>query len=231
MTSIEPIFFATAADFRRWLEKNHAKAKELWVGFYKKSSGKAGMTYGEAIDEALCFGWIDGRIRRLDDARYMHRFSPRQPASIWSNINVAHVARLTAAGRMRPSGQAAFAARRAEKTGVYSFETAAMRTLGPEEERRFRADPKAWAFFQAQPPGYRRWAVYKVVSPKQPATRRRWLQRLIAESAAGRRLAPIGTSPTARDRSPLPTAAPKPSEASERPLRAAGSGRSDRQAC
>lgn len=180
--------FRTAAAFRRWLEKNHATAKELQVRFYKKASGKGGMVYREALDEALCFGWIDGVVHRLDDESYAQRFTPRRAGSNWSNINVGHVARLKRAGRMHAAGLAAFAARTAEKTGVYSFEAKIPPTLPTADERRFRAAPAAWEFFSAQPPGYRRQSVWHVVSAKQEATRERRLAKLIAASAAGRRL-------------------------------------------
>jgi uncharacterized protein YdeI (YjbR/CyaY-like superfamily) len=180
--------FDSAADFRRWLETNHATATELQVGFYNKASGRGGLTYAEAVDVALCFGWIDGIIRKLDTHRYTHRFTPRQPASHWSLVNVAHVARLTAAGRMHPAGLAAFAARSELRTGTASYERTTEPELPAAFAKKFRAAPAAWTFFQSQPPGYRRLALHKVVSPKQPATRERWLARLIAASAAGQRL-------------------------------------------
>jgi len=180
--------FASAADFRRWLEANHATATELQVGFYNKASGRGGLTYAEAVDEALCFGWIDGIIRKLDAASYTHRFTPRKAGSTWSLINVGHVARLTAAGRMHATGLKVFAARQAEKTGIYSFEREKPAVFPPAYLTEFRAHAKAWAFFNAQPPGYRRLATHKVVNPKQEATRRRWLDRLIAASAVGERI-------------------------------------------
>ncbi|HUR59183.1 MAG TPA: YdeI/OmpD-associated family protein [Opitutaceae bacterium] len=184
---MKPTFFASAADFRRWLNRNHAKQAERWIGFYKKDSGRGGLTYAEAVDEALCFGWIDGRVRRIDETSHMQRYTPRRPGSIWSNINVEKVRRLTAAGRMQPAGIAAFAARTAAKTGIYSFERKQPATLPADFAKRFRANKKAWAFFSAQPPGYRRLAVHKIVSGKQPATRERWLARIIAACAAGKR--------------------------------------------
>ena len=179
--------FASAADFRRWLEQNHATAPELLLGFYKKASGKGGLTYPEAVDELLCFGWIDGVKRRVDDERYTHRITPRRPDSIWSLVNVRHVERLTKANRMHAAGKKMFAARRADKTGIYSFENRPQ-DLPAAYEKIFRAKPKAWAFFMAQPPGYRRLLVYKIVSAKQEPTRLRWLARVMAESAGGRRL-------------------------------------------
>lgn len=180
--------FKSAADFRAWLEANHASVTEFHVGFYKKSSGKGGLTYAEAVDAALCFGWIDGIVRKIDEHSYSHRFTPRKPGSTWSLINVGHVERLTKSGLMHAAGLKAFAARTPEKTGLASYERATPPELPSVYEKKFRANKKAWTFFTAQPPGYRRLALHRVVSPKQEATRERWLARLIAESAAGRRL-------------------------------------------
>lgn len=188
---MNPLYFSAPEKFRAWLEANHARVTELWIGFYKKASGKGGMVYAEALDEALCFGWIDGLVRSIDGERYAQRFTPRQRASIWSNLNVGHVQRLTAAGRMHPNGLAAFAARSPAKTGVYSFEARKAPVLSAAFAKKFRAQPKAWAFFNAQPPGYRRLALHRVMSPKQDATRERWLTRLIEASAAGKRLPAI----------------------------------------
>lgn len=185
---MEPIFHPDAASFRRWLETHHASAAETFVGFFKKSSARRGITYQEAVDEALCFGWIDGVIKSLDAERYRHRFTPRKPGSIWSNVNVAHVARLTAAGRMHPAGLAAFAARDPRKTGIYAFEARQEPKLAPAETKRFRVAADAWTYFAAQPPGYRRNALHWIVSAKQPATRARRFEQLLADSAARRRL-------------------------------------------
>ena len=183
-----PVFFADAAAFRRWLEENHATANELFVGFHKKGSGRGGLTYAEAVLEALCFGWIDGVIRSLGPESYQHRFSPRKPGSVWSKVNVAHVARLTAAGRMAEAGRRAFAARTEARTGIYSFEQAREPRLPPAFARRFRAAKAAWAFFSAQPAWYRRQVIHAIVTAKQPATRERRLERAITASAAGERL-------------------------------------------
>ena len=180
-------YFKTAADFRAWLESNHTSASELWVGFYKKDSGKGGLTYAEAVDEALCFGWIDGIKKRVDEFSYTHRFTPRKPKSNWSLINIRHVERLKKAGRMMPAGLKAFAAREAAKSGVYSFENKP-RQLSPELERQFKSDKNAWEFFQQQPPGYRRLAVWWISSAKKPETRARRLGQLIHDSHEGRRL-------------------------------------------
>lgn len=183
-----PTFFATAADFRQWLERHHATATELHVGFYKKDSGRGGLTKAEAIDEALCFGWIDGIIHRIDAQSYCHRFTPRQPGSIWSNVNLANVRRLRRTGRMHPAGLAVHATRRVEKTGIYSFENRKTAKLPPVMQRKFKAVKKAWAFFSTQAPSYQRTAVHWIISAKQPETRETRLARLIKASAAGRRM-------------------------------------------
>ncbi|HSY53798.1 MAG TPA: YdeI/OmpD-associated family protein [Opitutaceae bacterium] len=190
------IHFASAADFRRWLEHNHATTTELWVGFYRKDSGKGGLTYPEALDEALCFGWIDGIRKKAGADRYTSRFTPRKSSSIWSLVNLRHVGRLTAAGKMHASGLKAFAARLAHRTGVYAFEQKPQK-LPAAYEKKFRANKKAWGFFTTQAPWYQRTAIHKVISPKQEATRLRWLNLLIADSAGGRRLDAL-TSPAKR---------------------------------
>jgi uncharacterized protein YdeI (YjbR/CyaY-like superfamily) len=192
---MKPVSFAHTAEFRAWLESHHDKATEVLVVFSKKDSGRAGITYAEALDEALCFGWIDGVRKRVDDQRYTIRFTPRKSGSIWSNVNVRHAERLIAAKRMQPAGVKAFSARKAKKTGVYSFEKQPQ-TLPPNFAKQFRADRKAWAFFTAQAPWYQRTAIHIVLQPKQAVTRQRWLDRLIADSAQGRRLARLASSQT-----------------------------------
>lgn len=182
---MKPRFFATAAAFRLWLEKNHAKEDELIVGFWKASSGKPSMTYAEALDEALCFGWIDG-VRRGGDDHHTIRFTPRKARSKWSAINIKHVKRLTTDGRMKPTGVKAYEAR-GDKAGLnYSYET--RRPLDPALKAKFESNRQAWAFFTAQPPGYQRISTWWVMNAKQDATRLRRLGQLIADSAAGRRL-------------------------------------------
>ena len=180
-------YFRDASSFRRWLEVNHARMSELWVGFFKKDSGKGGLTYAQALDEALCFGWIDGLKKRVDELSYTHRFTPRQPKSNWSRINIQHVERLEKAGHMTPPGLKAYAARVPERSGVYSFENAP-RTLTAADEKQFKADKTAWDFFQRQPPGYQRLAIWYVFSAKKMETRARRLSQLIADSRNGRRL-------------------------------------------
>jgi uncharacterized protein YdeI (YjbR/CyaY-like superfamily) len=145
-------FFATPAEFRRWLKMHHATKTELLVGFYKRGTGRPSITWPESVDEALCFGWIDGVRRSLSTQAYTIRFTPRKPTSIWSAVNVARVSELEKMGRMTPAGRRAFAARTAERTGVYAFERNAAAKLTPEEEKTLRANSKAAAFFDAQPP-------------------------------------------------------------------------------
>jgi uncharacterized protein YdeI (YjbR/CyaY-like superfamily) len=186
-------YFRSAADFRRWLEANHANATELWVGFYRKDSGKGGLTYAEAVDESLCFGWIDGIKKRVDELSYTHRFTPRKPKSNWSRLNIQHVERLTKAGRMMPAGLKAYAARTPERSGIYSFENAP-RKLTAAEEKQFQVDRVAWKFFQEQPPGYQRRAVWMIVSAKRPETRARRLTQLIEQSRRGRRFGQVSGS-------------------------------------
>ena len=180
-----PTFFETPARFRAWLEKNHATATELLVGFYKRGSGKPSITWPESVDEALCFGWIDG-VRRGGDDSYTIRFTPRKKSSNWSNVNVARVAELTRAGRMAPAGLRAFEARKADRTGVYSFERTAPAVLSPAHEKQLRANRAAAAYFDAQPPWYRRTATHWVTSAKREATRDRRLAELVRCCAAGR---------------------------------------------
>ena len=184
---MKPTFFATPADLRRWFAKNAGSKTELLVGFHRKGSGKPSITWPESVDEALCVGWIDGVRRRIDETSYTIRFTPRRPGSMWSAINIAKVKELTAAGRMKPAGLAAFAARDARDAG-YSYQQLTTAPFSPEQEKRFRRDGKAWRFFSAQPPGYRRVATFWVASAKKQETRERRLAILIADSAAGRRL-------------------------------------------
>ena len=175
------------------MEVNHARLSEIWVGFFKKDSGKGGLTYAEAVDEALCFGWIDGLKKRVDELSYTHRFTPRKPKSNWSRINIQHVERLKKAGRMTPAGLEAYAAREPQRSGVYSFENAP-RKLTAADEKQFKADKTAWEFFQQQPPGYQRLAIWWVVNAKKPGTRARRLGQLIAESRKAHRLGQVSGS-------------------------------------
>jgi uncharacterized protein YdeI (YjbR/CyaY-like superfamily) len=183
--SAKTVFFATPADFRAWLEKNHAAHTELSVGFYKRDSGRPSITWPESVDAALCYGWIDGVRNSIDDLSYRIRFTPRKPTSTWSAINVRRVAELAKLGLMHPAGVKALEARKGDKTGIYAYEQRRKAKLSPAYEKQFRANKKAWAFFQSQPPWYQRTASYRVISAKQEATRQKRLKQLIKDSEAG----------------------------------------------
>jgi len=183
---MKPRFFRTQADFRKWLEKNHADRKELWVGFYKKASGRSGLVYQEALDEALCFGWIDGLVKRFDEISYMQRFTPRTRTSSWSLVNTKRVGELTRLGRMAPAGVKAFRERDLKRSGVYLYEQKD-RPLDPAFEKTFKANETAWTYFQAQPPGYRRLAVMYIMTAKKEETRRRRLDAIVKASAEQQR--------------------------------------------
>jgi uncharacterized protein YdeI (YjbR/CyaY-like superfamily) len=187
----DAIFFTSAEELRDWFAANHETAAELWHGTYKKATGKPSVTWSDAVDEALCVGWIDSVRFALDGERSAQRFTPRRKGSNWSAINVAKVAELRAAGRMRPAGEAAFALRRDDRTGIYSFERAQDAELDPDEVVRFRADDAAWAWFSAAAPSYGKQALHWVVSAKRSDTRARRLERLIADSATGRKVGPL----------------------------------------
>jgi uncharacterized protein YdeI (YjbR/CyaY-like superfamily) len=186
---MEPTFFETPAELRAWLERNHESETELWVGYHRKGSGRPSITWPESVDEALCFGWIDGVRKSVDETSYKIRFTPRKPTSNWSSVNIARVAELETEGRMRPAGRAAFERRSAAKSGIYAYEQRKAARFEPEQERRFRAHPDAWEFFQSQPAGYRQTETWWVVSAKRDATREKRLGTLIDDSAHGRRLA------------------------------------------
>jgi uncharacterized protein YdeI (YjbR/CyaY-like superfamily) len=187
---MKPVFFATLQEFRAWLEEHHTTATELWMGLYKKGSGRPSITWPEAVDEALCFGWVDSVRQRIDDERYMNRFTPRKPTSNWSAVNIRRVEELTKQRRMQTAGLKAFRERR-DGTAPYSYEQRHLAKLEPAQERRFRGKRKAWAWFQEQPKGYRTTAVYWVASAKRPETRERRLDKLIEDSNKGRRVPPL----------------------------------------
>lgn len=186
---MEPKFFASPAEFRDWLERNHASEQELLVGYHKKGTGRPSLTWSESVDEALCFGWIDGIRRTIDAERYTIRFTPRRKGSVWSKVNIRKVEELVRTGRMRPAGERAFEKRAEERSGIYSFEQRSEAVLSEEALARIRADPDAWAFWESQPAGYRRQATWWIVSAKREDTRSRRLEQLIADSAAGQRIA------------------------------------------
>jgi len=185
---VKPTHFATPAEFRRWLAKNHKTAAELWVGFHRKGSGRPSITWPESVDEALCFGWIDGLRKSVDADSYMIRFTPRRKTSTWSNVNAKRMPELIEAGRVKPMGLAAWEARMPHKTGIYLSEQKGDAQFTAPFEKRFKANAKAWEFFTAQPRGYRNITTRWVSSAKQEATRERRLETLIKDSAAGRRI-------------------------------------------
>lgn len=182
---MKPIFFASQADFRKWLEKNHEKETELLVGFYKVGSGKPSMTWSESVDQALCFGWIDGIRRSIDSESYSIRFTPRRPRSVWSAINIKKIEELTKTGLMKPAGIAAYAKREEKRSGIYAYENAPV-PLSAEFEKRFKANKKAWAYFESKGKWYQKQAARWVMSAKQEETRNRRFEKLLAESEAAR---------------------------------------------
>jgi len=184
---VAPTYFARPAAFRRWLERHHASSRELIVGFHRRASGTPSITYPDALDEALCFGWIDGVRRSVDADRYTIRFTPRKPDSYWSRVNTRKAEALLAEGRMHASGRAVFDSRDAARTAKYSFEREEA-ALTPAQRRAFKANAEAWRFFQGQAPWYQRVTAFWVTSAKREETRQRRLTQLIACSAAGRRL-------------------------------------------
>ena len=193
---MKPIFFKDSAAFRRWLEKHHGAKSEVWLGFYKAAVKRRGISYKESVDEALCFGWIDGLRKSLDAERYIQRFTPRTARSYWSAVNTKRAHELIAEGRMHAAGQAAFERRDAAATARYSFERETAE-LPPSNVIRFKKNKKAWAYFESEAPWYRRVAVHWVVSAKREETRERRIAALIEDSAEGRR---IGGLPSALKR-------------------------------
>jgi uncharacterized protein YdeI (YjbR/CyaY-like superfamily) len=189
-----PSFFATPAAWRRWLERHHRATKELWVGFWKRHTGKPSITWPESVDEALCYGWIDGLRRSRDADSYVIRFTPRKPDSHWSLVNVRRVAVLKKERRMRPAGLEVFAARDEKKSGTYSFEQRRSVKLTGAYLKALKADAAAWRFFSAQAPWYRRTAAFYVMSAKKEETRQRRLATVIADSARGRRIGILNRS-------------------------------------
>jgi uncharacterized protein YdeI (YjbR/CyaY-like superfamily) len=181
-------FFATPEDFRKWLKVHHEGTRELWVGFYKKGSGRPSITWPESVDEALCVGWIDGLRKTIDAESYRIRFTPRKKTSNWSTVNIGRVQELTRLGHMRPAGAKAFELRREDKSRIYAYENRKAAVLGAAAEKQFRSCPKAWAFFQKQPAGYRKLATWWTISAKKEETRQQRLEKLIAQSEAGKRL-------------------------------------------
>jgi uncharacterized protein YdeI (YjbR/CyaY-like superfamily) len=187
---VDAVFFESQAGFREWLERNHATEDALLIGFHKKASGRGGLTYREALDEALCFGWIDGVRTSLGPDAYSQRFTPRRKRSIWSNVNVKRFGELQSEGRAAPAGRAAFDSRTADRTGIYSAEQREIE-LEPGHLARLQADEAAWAYWRSAPPSYRKPATWWVISAKKPETRERRFVQLLNCSAKGERVPPL----------------------------------------
>jgi uncharacterized protein YdeI (YjbR/CyaY-like superfamily) len=184
---LKPVFFKSQSEFHKWLKKNSKKESELFVGFYKVGSGKQSISYKEAVDEALCFGWIDGIRNSIDNKSYMNRFTPRKPRSNWSNVNIQRVKELIKSGKMQPEGLQAFEKRDEKRSGVYSFERKNPQ-LGKEFEKKFKANKKAWEFFNSKAPWYKRTSTHWVISAKKEETRLKRLETLINDSEKGRNI-------------------------------------------
>lgn len=183
-------YFKTSAALRKWLDKNYNKKDELWMGYYKKSSGKQGVTYKQALEVMLCFGWIDGIVKGIDAEKYCQRYTPRRAKSIWSAVNIKKIEELTNAGLMHEAGLAAFNNRDKKRAGLYSFEQEEIK-FPPAFLKTMKTNKKAWSYFSNMPPGYRKTATWWVISAKQEETRMRRLKTLIADSEAGRKIAPL----------------------------------------
>ena len=186
----EPQFFESRNAFRNWLTENHGQAGELWVGFWKKSANRGGLEYPHAVDEALCFGWIDGIRKSVDADSFTNRFTPRRKGSVWSLVNVRRIGELREEGRVHAAGEAAFAARTDERTGIYSAEQGNV-ALEPADQARFAANLSALAYWERSPAGYRKQATWWVISAKKPETREKRLEELIACSARGVKIPPL----------------------------------------
>jgi uncharacterized protein YdeI (YjbR/CyaY-like superfamily) len=184
---MEPVFFKDVKELRKWFKKNHGAMKELWVGFYKKSTGRGGVTYPEAVDTALCFGWIDGIRKSYDEVSYVNRFTPRNPKSNWSLVNIKKVEELKKAGLMEPAGLAAYALKREDKSGVYSYEQAKI-VFDEKYAKGFKKNKKAWKFFEETVPSYKKPAVFWVISAKKEETRMKRLNILISCSEKGEKI-------------------------------------------
>ena len=190
---MKPKFFASPSGLRSWLAKNHAKERELWVGLYRKGTGKPSITWPELVDQLLCFGWIDGVRKSIDEESYMIRVTPRRAGSVWSAVNLRRIGELIEAGQMTRAGRAVWEARDPAKAGRYSFERA-QASLGEAYEAEFRSNRKAWTYFASQAPSYRKAATWWVMSAKREDTRSRRLATLIRDSANGERIGPMRRS-------------------------------------
>ncbi|HEY4283659.1 MAG TPA: YdeI/OmpD-associated family protein [Chthoniobacterales bacterium] len=196
MINERPIFLERPSQFREWLKKNHTTCPQQWIGFHRKSSGRPSITWPEAVDEALCFGWIDGLRKTVNEKSYKIRFTPRRRQSTWSAINIARMKELRRLGRIHPAGSKAFARRLPAKSGIYSYENRQNAVLDMSGNRKFRSNNAAWAWFQEQTPAYRRTVIWWIVSAKRPETREKRLAILIADSAAKRRIALLRANKT-----------------------------------
>ena len=191
--NVRPTFFPTPLHFRRWLEKYHNNKNELWVGFYKKHTGRPSLTWPESVDQVLCFGWIDGIRKSIDEEAYMIRFTPRRPTSIWSSVNIRRFGELKALGLITSAGQAAFDAKKAQNTRRYSFEQGTLQ-LPPAFEKKIKSNKSAWRFFESLPPSVKKPSIWYVMSAKQKTTQLRRLEILIRCSEAGQRIPPLRTA-------------------------------------
>jgi uncharacterized protein YdeI (YjbR/CyaY-like superfamily) len=192
---LKPLFFPSPSAWRAWLEKHHADTTELWIGLYKRESGRSSITWPEAVDGALCFGWIDGIRKSIDETSYKIRFTPRKPRSIWSAANVKRATELSAMGLMHPAGLSAFQNRDGKRTELYSYEQRKGAELPAAYERKFRTNQAAWAFFQAQPPGYKRVCSWWVISAKKEETKLKRLAALIEHSEHQRKIPAMSRPP------------------------------------
>jgi uncharacterized protein YdeI (YjbR/CyaY-like superfamily) len=205
----KPVYFESSTELRAWLEANGETADELWVGFFRASTGRRTLTWPEVVDEALCFGWIDGIRKGIDDERFANRLTPRRRSSVWSAVNVANVERLRAEGRMRPAGERAFALRSDARTAIYSYERPRQAyELSEADLDRLRANPEAWAYWSERPPSYRRMAAAWIQTAKQPQTRQRRLDALIDDCAAGRPIKPLSYGRTSATQAPPKSSRP-----------------------
>lgn len=187
------LFFKAPSEFRKWLEHNHEQTTELWVGFHKRSTGKPSLTWPESVDQALCFGWIDGIRKRIDESSYKIRFTPRRPRSIWSAVNCKRIEELIQLKQVHPAGLKTFQARNEKRSGIYAYEQK-KHEFDQEYERKFRSNKTAWAFFQSQAPWYQRVTTHWVMSAKREETRWKRLETLIQDSAEGRRIGGVDIS-------------------------------------
>jgi uncharacterized protein YdeI (YjbR/CyaY-like superfamily) len=194
----QPLFFETRDALYSWLEEHHTTLPEAWIGMYKKASGQPSVAWPDVVDVVLCFGWIDGKGKSIDEKTHKVRITPRRKGSIWSAVNVKRVQELTEMGLMQPPGLAAFEARKEARTGIYSHEQDGPIELDAAAQTRFQANAQAWEWFQAQPPSYRKAAIWWVISAKKEETRQRRLETLIADSAAEKRVAQLAPRKASR---------------------------------